>query len=155
MGIHSQVLFHAFAVLSIFSIILTKRMNNNYSTETNKAWLKRFGIALNMMRRIETFLKMKYQSMKKENEISSLMLYPNGSPRTIAIENELAMHGVGDHHAIAFGMDKTLYILKIGELILGYLHDAKIKVSIFKKLSGNLSQIRKFLIDNESRIPTH
>ncbi|EDK39097.2 hypothetical protein PGUG_03195 [Meyerozyma guilliermondii ATCC 6260] len=153
--IHSQVLFHAFAVLSIFSIILTKRMNNNYSTETNKAWLKRFGIASNMMRRIETFLKMKYQSMKKENEISSLMLYSNGSPRTIAIENELAMHGVGDHHAIAFGMDKTLYILKIGELILGYLHDAKIKVSIFKKLSGNLSQIRKFLIDNESRIPTH
>lgn len=153
--IHSQVLFHAFAVLSIFSIMLTKRMNNQYSPESNVGWLKRFGIALNMIRKIENFLKVKYLTMKKENEVSSLMLYSSGSPQTIAVENELALHGTGDYRAIAFGMDKTLYILKVGELILGYLHDAKIKVSIFKKLSGNLSLIRKFLIDNESRIPTH
>lgn len=153
--IHSQVLFHAFAVLSIFSIMLNKRMNNHFNAESNKAWLRRFGVMMNLLRKVETFLKVKYHSMKKENEISSLMLYSNGSARTIAIENELARHGMGDHRDIAFGMDKTLYVLKIGELILGYLHDSKIKVSIFKKLGGNLSQIRKFLIDNESRIPTH
>ena len=51
-----------------------------------------------------------------------------------------------------YSLEKTLYILKIGEAVLNFIYDSSIKVSIFKKLSGSLSQMRKFLIDNEARI---
>ena len=56
------------------------------------------------------------------------------------------------HHSQDFGLEKTLYILKMGENVLNYIYDLNLKVCVFKKLGNSLSEIRKYLIDNESTL---
>ena len=59
-------------------------------------------------------------------------------------------HAMGMNANTGYDLEKTLYILKIGETLLYYMYDTNFQVSVFKKLADNLSQIRKYIIDNES-----
>ncbi|RLV96326.1 Transcriptional regulator ADR1 [Spathaspora sp. JA1] len=135
--IHSQMLFHVFIILTIFSINIIKRNEDSSSTaaSTNPELIfslnHRFSIILKLFEKIETLLKLKYNSDKLEYDFINLHLYNNSN-----------------NH----GIEKSLYVLKIGEIVLNYLYDLNIKVVVFKKLAGSLAQIRKFLIENEAKI---
>lgn len=104
-------------------------------------------VFVRILGKIENFLKNKYQNLKLENQFTNLYLYSNGNNGELG-----TLNGNNLSNEYNYSLEKTLYILKIGELILGFIYDTNIKVCIFKKLSGSLSQIRKFLIDNESKI---
>ncbi|KRZ99651.1 uncharacterized protein AC631_04592 [Debaryomyces fabryi] len=148
-SIHLQMLFHVFSILSVFSIHLIRKNNDNEINSTLKSELnQRFNTVLMILGKIENFLKNKYQNLKLENQFTNLYLYSNGNNN-----GEFGpLHGNNLSNEYNYSLEKTLYILKIGELLLGFIYDTNIKVCIFKKLSGSLSQIRKFLIDNESKV---
>lgn len=147
-SIHLQMLFHVFSILSIFSIHLIRKNNDNQGDNSLRSELnQRFNCVLMILGKIENFLKNKYQNLKLENQFTNLYLYSNGNNGELG-----TLNGNNLSNEYNYSLEKTLYILKIGELILGFIYDTNIKVCIFKKLSGSLSQIRKFLIDNESKI---
>ena len=166
--IHSQMLFHVFTVLSIFSVYIMKKNDNSLSPFTNTDLIfelnHRYSMVLKLLDRIESFLKLKYQSsstttntsagtsstpvsVKLEQDFTNLYLYNGGDQQQQHTPNQTHGQLSGSN-----GLEKTLYILKMGEVVLNYLYDLNIKVCIFKKLGNSLSQIRKFIIDNESRI---
>lgn len=147
-SIHSQMIFHIFAIFSLFSTFMIRKnhfknsgnhiineFQNGLINEFDKELNQRFDFVLKILGKIETFLKEKYENLKLENDFANLYLYSNNGFSTTN-----------------YSLEKSLYILKIGELILGYMYDTNIKVCIFQKLSGSLSQLRKFMIDNEGRI---
>ncbi|CUM51649.1 unnamed protein product [Debaryomyces tyrocola] len=147
-SIHLQMLFHVFSILSIFSIHLIRKNNDSQTDNSLRSELnQRFNAVLMILGKIESFLKNKYQNLKLENQFTNLYLYSNGNNGELG-----SLNGNNLSNEYNYSLEKTLYILKIGELILGFIYDTNIKVCIFKKLSGSLSQIRKFLIDNESKI---
>ncbi|RCK59042.1 Transcriptional regulator ADR1 [Candida viswanathii] len=169
--IHSQMLFHVFTILSIFSVYIMKKNDNNLSPFTNTDLIfelnHRYSMVLKLLDRIESFLKLKYQSsssttngagtistpmsVKLEQDFTNLYLY-NGVDQQNTSQQQQQQQQQQAQLANSSGLEKTLYILKIGEVVLNYLYDLNIKVCIFKKLGNSLSQIRKFIIDNESRI---
>lgn len=162
-SIHSQMLFHVFTILSIFSIyMIRKNSNYDYSHPGDKSieLNERYNSVIELLSKIERFLKVKYSadSNKIENELNNLYLF-NGNNNTISDgllgdiggSNESNMNfslGNGRNYSL----DKTLYILKVGECVLNYLHDTNVKISIYKKLSTSLLHIRNFLIDNENHL---
>lgn len=147
-SIHSQMLFHIFTIFSLFSTFMIRRMHfknsgnhiiNEFQGQINefdKELTQRFDFILRVLGKIESFLKDKYENLKLDSDFASLYLY--------------SQNGVFTN--TNYSLEKSLYILKIGELVLGYMYDTNIKVCIFQKLSGSLSQLRKFMIDNEARI---
>lgn len=146
-SIHLQMLFHVFTILSIFSIHMIRRQNSSHIDENMRSELNnRFNTVFIVLGKIENFLKNKYQNLKLENQFTNLYLYSNNR------NSGDSFGGNNFPNEMNYSLEKTLYILKIGELILGFIYDMNIKVCIFKKLSGSLSQIRKFLIDNESKV---
>lgn len=158
-SIHSQMLFYVFAVLSVFSIYILKKNNANASanvkSESSDLLFElnhRFSMVLKLLDKIEMFLKIKYQSGgggeigsggKLDQYFTNLYLNNNLDTNANAADN-------GDDSGNS--LEKTMYILRIGEVVLSYLFDSNIKVSIFKKLGGSLACIRKFLGENEARI---
>lgn len=135
-SIHSQMLFHVFVLLATYLIFVAKK--NQESSGAPEVLFEinhRYQQVLKLLDRIEQGLKQKYPG-KYDLEIANLYMYQNGSLNS-------SMQG---------GLEKALYILKIGEMVLNYLYDTTLKVLIFRKLSGLLVCIRKFLIDHESRI---
>lgn len=167
-SVHSQMLFHVFTVLSVFAIFIAKRNNvlnefsrnnkNNFTSQLNQ----RFMVVLRVLARIEQFLKTKYRNSKHESDLTNLYLFSSFNNDSLLMDSTEFMHSdeameqlVNSHeNYFAYSLEKSLYVLKIGELMLRYLYDTNIKVCIFRKLSGSLLQMRKFLIDNESRILT-
>ncbi|KAK6464180.1 hypothetical protein DFJ63DRAFT_333770 [Scheffersomyces coipomensis] len=172
-SILSQMLFHVFTILAVFSIyIIRKNANNdavNNSNDNSPDLLfelnHRFSMTLKLLDKVENFLKLKY-NMADLNSVSSNAPF---NPNNIKLENDFTnlylFQGTGGSHnngeastlsssdgSNNQNLEQTLNILKVGETVMNYLYDSNIKVSIFKKLSGSLAQIRKFLIDNESRI---
>lgn len=148
-SIHSQMLFHVFTVLSLFLTFMLRRTHfknngnhiiNEFQTGNEFDWElnQRFEVVLKILGKVEAFLKEKYENLKLDNDFANLYLYSSTEG--------------GGFNNNSYTLEKLLYILKIGELILGYMHDTNIKVCIFQKLSGSLSQLRKFMIDNEARI---
>ncbi|CAN3377283.1 hypothetical protein DIURU_003466 [Diutina rugosa] len=139
-SIHSQMLFHVFVLLATYSIYVAKKNSSSMGAPEVLFELNhRYSQVLKMLDKIEAGLSQKYPN-KLDSEFNNLYMYRNnqGSPQG----------------APSGGIEKALYILKIGELVLNYLYETTIKVSIFRKLSASLLHIRKFLIDNESRILT-
>lgn len=160
-SINSQMMFHVFTILSIFAVHIAKRnnpstdlgrhANANYTKQLNQ----RFIIVLRLMAKIESFLRAQYQSLRQENDLTNLYMFLSGNDELLSsnILDEAQMKELlENNNFFAYKLEKSLYILKIGELMMKYLYDTNIKVCIFKKLSGSLSQIRKFLIDGESMI---
>ncbi|KAI5949880.1 ADR1 [Candida jiufengensis] len=134
--IHSQVLYHVFTILAMFSIYLIKRRkNHNNDTILYELNTKNQEI-FSIMEKIKSQLKLKYHlnnaGIINENNFTNFYLFSD-SETTKELE-------------------KTLYILKIGEMCLSFLYDSNIKVSILRKLSNNLSRIRKYIIDNENKL---
>lgn len=167
-SVHSQILFHVFTILSIFAIFIAKRNHvlneyarNEKSNATNQL-NQRFMVVLRILARIEQFLKTKYRNSKHESDLTNLYLFSSFNNDSLLMDSldfmhsDEAMKQLADSHEnyFAYSLEKSLYVLKIGELMLRYLYDTNIKVCIFRKLSGSLLQMRKFLIDNESRILT-
>lgn len=155
-SIHSQMLFHIFTILSIFAISVVKRnhqANNGFANGNNDSNLQqmnqRFIVILRLFNKVENFLKIKYQNSKLENDLTNLWLFSNLS---VNDEDLFKNNNQNPNNCFNYSLEKSLYILKLGELVLSYLYDTNVKVSIFKKLSESLSQIRKFLIDMEPRI---
>lgn len=165
-SIHSQMLFHVFAILSIFAVFIAKRNNQDaqLGSEANanntRQFNQRFIIVLRLLAKIEGFLKAKYQNSKLESDLTNLYLFSSFNNDETLLDQSIDLQGdesvmnelLGNHNYFAYSLEKSLYVLKIGELMLRYLYDTNIKVCIFKKLSGSLAQLRKFLIDDESRI---
>lgn len=165
-SVHSQMLFHVFTILSIFAIFIAKRnLALNEFGRTEKASStsqlnQRFMVVLRILARIEQFLKTKYRNSKHESDLTNLYLFSSFNNDSLLMDstdfmhNDEAMKQLVNSHENYFGysLEKSLYVLKIGELLLRYLYDTNIKVCIFRKLSGSLLQMRKYLIDNESRI---
>lgn len=140
--IHLQMLFHVFVILLAFSIYVSQK-NNRDSTvqDSSSAYLlfelnHRFSVVLKLLDRVENFLKAKFQQQNKlDLFFGNMHLY----------------NGMADTGNNAYTLEKTLYILKVGEVVLSYFFDLNMKVSIFKKLSESLGQIRKHLIDTDGR----
>lgn len=165
-SIHSQMLFHVFVIFSIFAVYIAKRNNPdtllgmNSNQANTKQLNQRFIIVLRLLAKIENFLKSKYQNSKLESEFTNLYLFLSGTSNELLMDENLdplksdsAMRNIlENHHYFAYSLEKSLYVLKIGELMLRYLYDTSIKICIFKKLSGSLSQIRKFMIEDEARL---
>lgn len=160
--IHTQMIFHAFTILSVFSIYIVKRNNaSNLSasrdSDVAQSLNKRFIVILTILDKVEAFLKMKFQNTSNmDSDMASLFMYSLSSKVKSENQYDDLMHDLSLHNGnsknFSYSLEKSLYILKIGELALGYMYDKNVKVCIFKKLSGSLSQLRKFLIDNEASI---
>lgn len=166
-SMHSQMLFHVFAILSIFAIHVAKRNNQESdvarqaNANNTKQFNQRFILVLRLLAKIESFLKVKYQNSKLENDLTNLYLFSSfNSEELLFDQNNDTQKNDGsvkdlsnlNHNYFNFSLEKSLYSLKIGEMMLRYLYDTNIKVCIFRKLGGSLSQIRKFLIDNDTRV---
>ncbi|CAX42117.1 zinc finger-containing transcription factor, putative [Candida dubliniensis CD36] len=179
--IQAQMLFHAFAVLSIFSVYVMRKNDNNASPFANTDLIfelnHRYSMVLKLLERLESFLKLRYQttgggggggggggvnnnnnalSIKLEQEFTNLYLY-NGNVLSSDHHNittNTTDNGTkqNQHQSQDFGLEKTLYILKMGENVLNYIYDLNLKVCVFKKLGDSLSEIRKYLIDNEANL---
>lgn len=160
---NSQILSHVFMILSIFAVHIAKR--NNPGTElgrrsnpnNTKQMNNRFILVLGLMAKIENFLREKYQALRREGGLTNMYMFLCGKEEFLGkesflVQQEADVIGLFDSNSFACKMDKSLYILKVGELTMKYLYDTNIKIFIFKKLSDSLSQIRKFLIDSESMI---
>jgi len=167
-SIQSQMLFHVFTVLTVFSIYVMKKNNsgNNYNrmirstTASPDALFEinhRFSLVLKLLDKIENSLKLKFQingsmnngmANKLEHDFTNLYLFNSSEENGSENFNQNRQRD----NSMNYNLEKSLYILKVGEIVLNYLYDDNIKVSIFKKLSGSLLQLRKFLIDNETRI---
>ncbi|KAG7193696.1 uncharacterized protein KQ657_000383 [Scheffersomyces spartinae] len=139
--IHSQMIFHAFTVLSIILIYILKRINNHSDLSNNpnhqspqalEQFTAKFEVLMKLLEKVENYLRIKYHNSKFKLDELSFLMYSS--------------------HLTTISLERLLYLLKMGELILNYLFDANMKVCIFKRLAGSLSEIRKFLIDNENRI---
>lgn len=160
--IHTQMIFHAFTILSVFSIYIIKRnsastLSTNRDSDITQDLNKRYVVILAIMDKVEAFLKMKYQnSSNMDSDMASLFLYSQSNKVKSENQYDELMHDLSlstnGNKNFSYSLEKSLYILKIGELALGYMYDKNVKVCIFKKLSGSLSQLRKFLIDNETSI---
>ena len=184
--IQAQMLFHAFSVLSIFSVYVMRKNDNNSSPFANTDLIfelnHRYSMVLRLLERLETFLKLRYQtsaggggggvnnnnnnalSIKLEQEFTNLYLYngnvlssdhnTNTNTTNTITTTTITDNGTkqNQHHSQDFGLEKTLYILKMGENVLNYIYDLNLKVCVFKKLGDSLSEIRKYLIDNESTL---
>lgn len=138
--IHLQMLFHVFVLLATYLVYVAKR---NLALTGAPDLLfdlnHRYSQVLKLVERVEAGLRHQYAGHPA---------MPRGR-----LDQELAnLYCNGDGPARSGGLEKALYILKVGELTLLYLYDTTVKVSIFKKLAASLLNIRKFLIDNESRI---
>lgn len=168
-SIHSQMLFHVFTILSIFAIYVVKKNNpegnlglefkypesdSSYLNELNQRYIT----ILKLLGKVENFLKVKYQNNKLENDFTNLCLFSNGNDDLIFdpfknhSNRDDLLRDAAASNCFNHSIEKSLYILKLGESILSYMYDTNIKVSIFKKLSDSLLQIRKFLIDNEAAV---
>lgn len=155
--IHSQVLFHIFVIFSIFSVHIARR-NRSLSTGADPAYVRNFNskfiTMLRFLAKFEQHLKTQYSDSHLGPELTSLLLFLNGTHDEILMD---ANHGISNHENVfqnyfGYTLDKSLYVLKMGELIMNFFYEQNFKVSIFKKLGSTLSQIRKFLIDEESKI---
>lgn len=166
-SIHSQMLFHVFTILSTFAIFIAKR--NHIPREclapemvgTTEQLNQRFVVVLEIMARVEQFLKLKYQNSRHESDLANLFLFSSfgqdsvlGERRSEYMANEEMLRDTVQRHPhyFSYSIERSLYILKIGELILRYFYDTNIKLYVFRKLSGSVLLLRKFLIDNESRV---
>lgn len=153
-----QLLFHVFTILSIFAVLIAKRNNavTDIAAEANRDYTKqlnhRFIIVMRLMTKIEVFLRQQYQSLCHDNDLTSLYLFLSGNDELLMYSGVSEDANMAENNYFAFKLEKSLYILKLGELMMKYCYDTNIKMSIFKKLSGSLLQIRKFLIDGESMI---
>lgn len=145
--IHLQMLFHVFALLLLFALGVARRTHEAPHT---KQLSQRFVLVLRLLAKVEAFLKATYQHLK-EQELAGLFLLLSNTEllldQNVDVLNEQAM---ADYFART--LDKALYVLKLGELVLRYMYDCNMKLCIFRKLSSNLSQMRKFLIDNEALV---
>lgn len=165
-SIHSQMLFHIFIILSIFAIQMAKRNNAGSGRVPNgvpkdlKQLNQRHILVLQLLSKVEKFLQEKYKNTKSEQQIANLYLFSSFKNEDVfngrnaehrnndAMMNEL----LGNQNYFSYSLEKSLYTLKIGELILLHLYDTNIRICIFRKLSESLNQVRKFLIDDETRI---
>lgn len=161
-SVNSQMMFHIFTILSIFAVHIAKRNNPNtelgrrakatYTKQLNQ----RFIIVLRLMAKIEIFLRTQAQ-LKPDTDLSGLYMLQGGVGGAddlsgISLDDADIKGLMENNDYFAYKLEKSLYILKLGEIMMKYLYDTNIKVCIFKKLSGSLSQLRKFLIDGESMI---
>lgn len=163
-SLNSQVLFHIFTILSLFAVHLAKRnnpntelgrtSNGNYTKQLNQ----RFVIVMSLMFKIERFLRTLPHTSRQDDDLASLYMFLSGMEDILGSNgfdgNESTEAGnlLDPNRFFSYKLDKSLYILKIGELMLKYFYDTNIKICIFKKLSDSLSQMRKFLIEGESMI---
>lgn len=107
---------------------LDKKNNDNQGDNSLRSELnQRFNCVLMILGKIENFLKNKYQNLKLENQFTNLYLYSNGNNGELG-----TLNGNNLSNEYNYSLEKTLYILKIGELILGFIYDTNIKVCIFK-----------------------
>lgn len=151
--VNSQMLFHVFTVLAIFSIYILKK--NEYSTggdsysnegpELIFALNHRFSMVLKLLEKIENYLRLKFQIASSSGTMGSIALKLEQDFTNLHLYN-----GPDSSSASSKNLENTIYILKIGEIVLNYVYDFNIKVCIFKKLGGSLAQIRKFLTETES-----
>lgn len=164
--IHSQMLFHIFIILSIFAIQMAKRNNasaarlpnsdNSDLTQLNQRHI----LVLQLLAKVEEFLHERYKNTKSELLIANLYLFSSFKNDDIFNGHNPERHGTdvmmnelfGNQNFFAYSLEKSLYTLKMGELILLHLYDTNIRICIFRKLSESLNQVRKFLIDDETRI---
>lgn len=165
-SIHSQMLFHVFAILSIFAVFIAKRNNHDSpmgrdsNINNTRQFNQRFIIVLRLLAKVESFLKVKYPNSNSDTDLTNIHLFSSFVNDETLVDQSVDMQG-GDavmkewlcnQKYFPYNLENSLAVLKIGELILLYLYDTNIKVCILKKLSGSLSQLRKFLIEDESRI---
>lgn len=165
--IHSQLLFHIFTTLLMFAIFVAKRnhLPREYllpdKVHTTEQLNERFVVVLEIMARIELFLKTKYQNSRHESDLANLFLFSSFGHDGAFIDrnsnfmaNEESLRNTVQNfpHYFTYSLERSLYILKIGELILRYLYDTNIKLYVFRKLSASVLLMRKFLIDNESSV---
>lgn len=164
-SLHSQMLFHVFTILAIFAVYVAKlnnpetRLGREANPRVTEQMNQRFIIVLRLLAKIENFLKLKYQNSKLDSEFTNLYLFLSNNNNELLQDHNMDSDKDGsmknlleNHNYFAYSLEKSLYVLKVGELILKYLYDTSIKICIFKKLSGSISQIRKFMIDNEARL---
>lgn len=165
-SIHSQMLFHVFAILSTFAIFIAKRNNEDIqlgrdsNANNTRQFNQRFIIVLRLLAKIEGFLRAKYQNSKVDSDLTNLYVFSSFNNEEIHLDSSSDMKSddsvmkvlLNNQDYFAYSLEKSLYVLKIGELMLRFLYDTNIKVCIFKKLSGSLSQLRKYLVDEERRI---
>lgn len=161
-SVNSQMMFHIFTILSIFAVHIAKRNNPNteLGRRANATYTKqlnqRFIIVMRLMAKIEGFLRTQ-ALLKPDTDLSDLCMLSDGAIGAdgmggLSLDNA-DMNGLLDNKDyFAYKLEKSLYILKLGEIMMKYFYDTNIKVCIFKKLSGSLSQLRKFLIDGESMV---
>lgn len=167
-SIHSQMLFHVFTILSLFSIYVLKKNNPNFSNLSDNSAdglfeiNRRFSMVLKLLDKIETVLKVKYNSnssnigsSRVEGDCSNVYIFGSNSNNTNGNHSNEIVNNIGrssDTTNMNYSLEKTLYILKVGEYVLNHLYDTNVKISIYKKLSASILHIRKYLIDNENRI---
>lgn len=157
----SQILFHVFVIFSIFAVYMAKRNNPAtlvaQSHSYNETWQlnQKFIALLKILVKFEEHLRLQFENHQLDAEMTNLFLLLSGNSNDLVFENSAeGFSGDGEQHnsIFAYSLDKSLYVLRVGELMMRMLYEHNIQVVILKKLSASMSQIRKYLIDEEHNI---
>ncbi|QBM87971.1 zinc finger protein ADR1 [Metschnikowia aff. pulcherrima] len=156
--IYSQVLFHIFVIFSIFAVYIAKRNNPGgrigQSHHLNDTWQlnHKFIVVLKLLAKFENHLRAQFESRHLDAEMTNLFLLLTGGSHDLYSNGDFQSAEGDKSSAFAYNLDKALHVLRVGELMMRLLYERNTKVIILKKLSGSMSQIRKYLIDEESSI---
>lgn len=156
--LHSQVLFHIFVIFTIFAVYVAKRNNpasklaQTHDINSTLRLNQKYISVLRLLAKLENSLKAQFDGTRYDSELTNLFLFLSGQNGDLFDLVDGLNDGQLASTYCSYSLEKALYVLKVGELLMQFLYERNIKVGIFRKLSGSLSQIRKYLIDHESLI---
>lgn len=144
----SQCMFHVFSIMSILLLLYLKSTSilPNYKLILHRkfkaifSFLNHIQVSLNLPTIYQLALNVNDSDFTNEDIMNNDPLLPTSNSQS---ETE----NLND-----LNFSNILYMLNVGELLLLQTFNHQLKFSIFEKLSTNLSQIRKFLINNEHRL---
>ena len=82
--------------------------------------------------------------VKLEHGWSTLSYLTSGNPAaaTVAVAND----------TLEPSIETTLHILDVGELMMSYLYESQLRVSILKKLAVNLLMMKRYVVENKDKL---
>lgn len=146
---YSQMMFHTFIAMTVFSIHVCKRNANTKEGEMSSNHHlfdlnQRYSIVFELLDQIEHMIR---DSYAKEDNYEPHSQEPS----------DKRIEGFGLHRSPFMGQQplsnledatyKTQYILKVGGIVMRYLHKSSHDMSVFEKLSQGLECVRETLLD--------
>lgn len=173
--VHAQMLFHAFNTMILFSIYLIRRksllcklglINDEAQVESLNRFTSKLHLMLSLLDQIEQQLNHRGYKFNGEEFGNAGITNPSpvqpgtassGSPH-VKLESSWSSisYSAGGatptEDALKIDLQKTLRILHVGEMMLNYLYESQLRVSILKKVASNLLMMKQYVIENKDKL---